>query len=459
MSGRRRFHILYCLRLFRYALVLCLLPMLQALVAFDWPSFFTALGQDAAILLFFLVVSLVRWWATGFVLTQDSFEAQTGVLVQNRYAFTKNSVAVLEIVRPLHCRLMGASKVTLYFKNYAGPRHFQCYLTRRDAQALADLLMPVRQDHSIFSPAGYEKLSFVMLSANVLTTCAFAWVSFDRIQDVLGEGIRQLAMTQFEQIELLVERILPAGAAALATLFFLIGSLTFLHAFLYTAGFRVCRNGGVIICKGGLVTRIERRISLGCVSACDIRVTPAARLLRRYPVFIAAGSFTGGDLPLFVAKKGAEAKLEALLPGYSNPDGPMCDPERKSPVQYLWKPGVFLVLGLALCGVAFNVLPGVLPVLAVWVLGALGCMLVSLEGLSKEGLCKNQNRTLSVVFTRFFTRHEVCVLTQDLSYILFEHPFSISEGRCDVRVCLPSRIRYKVRGVLQFKVRGIPFSL
>ena len=69
MSGRRRFHILYCLRLFRYALVLCLLPMLQALVAFDWPSFFTALGQDAAILLFFLVVSLVRWWATGFVLT------------------------------------------------------------------------------------------------------------------------------------------------------------------------------------------------------------------------------------------------------------------------------------------------------------------------------------------------------------------------------------------------------
>ena len=59
MNGRR-FHILYCLRLFRYALLLCLVPMVQALIAFDWPSLFTALKQDAAILLFFLAVSLVR---------------------------------------------------------------------------------------------------------------------------------------------------------------------------------------------------------------------------------------------------------------------------------------------------------------------------------------------------------------------------------------------------------------
>ena len=319
--------------------------------------------------------------------------------------------------------------------------------------------MPVRQDHSIFSPTGYEKLSFVMLSANVITACAFAWVSLDRIQEVLGDSVRQLAWMQFEQIELLVERILPAGLAALATLFFLVGGLTFLYAFLHTAGFRVCRNGGIIISKGGLVTKTERRVRLRCVSACDIRVTPAGRLLRRYPVFIAAGSFTGGEVPLFVVKKGQEARVEALLPGYSKPDGPLCDPARKSPVQYLWKPGALLALGLALCGVAFNVLPGVLPVLAAWVLGALGCMIVSLEGLRKEGLHKNENRTLSVVFTRFFTRHEVCVLTQDLAYTLFEHPFSVSEGRCDVTVCLPCRVRYKARGVLQYQARSIPFSL
>ena len=86
-------------------------------------------------------------------------------------------------------------------------------------------------------------------------------------------------------------------------------------------------------------------------------------------------------------------------------------------------------------------------------------MIVSLEGLRREGLHKNENRTLSVVFTRFFTRHEVCVLTQDLAYTLFEHPFSVSEGRCDVTVCLPCRVRYRARGVLQYQARSIPFSL
>ena len=91
MNGRR-FHILYCLRLFRYALLLCLVPMVQALIAFDWPSLFTALKQDAAILLFFLAVSLVRWYVTGFALTQDSFEAQTGVFVHSKYTFSKSSV-------------------------------------------------------------------------------------------------------------------------------------------------------------------------------------------------------------------------------------------------------------------------------------------------------------------------------------------------------------------------------
>ena len=86
------------------------------------------------------------------------------------------------------------------------------------------------------------------------------------------------------------------------------------------------------------MTKTERRVRLRCVSACDIRVTPAGRLLRRYPVFIAAGSFTGGEVPLFVVKKGQEARVEALLPGYSKPDGPLCDPARKSPVQYFGNP-------------------------------------------------------------------------------------------------------------------------
>ena len=90
---------------------------------------------------------------------------------------------------------------------------------------------------------------------------------------------------------------------------------------------------------------------------------------------------------------------------------------------------------------------------------ALAGLLVSLEGFFREGLRKNANRTLSVCYTRFFTRHEVCVFTPDLSYTLLENPFSVSGGRCDVRVHLPCGLRYRVRGALQYLAREIPFTL
>ena len=69
---------------------------------------------------------------------------------------------------------------------------------------------------------------------------------------------------------------------------------------------------------------------------------------------------------------------------------------------------------------------------------ALAGLLVSLEGFFREGLRKNANRTLSVCYTRFFTRHEVCVFTPDLSYTLLENPFSVSGGRCD-EMCIRDR--------------------
>lgn len=87
---------------------------------------------------------------------------------------------------------------------------------------------------------------------------------------------------------------------------------------------------------------------------------------------------------------------------------------------------------------------------------ALAGLLVSLEGFFREGLHKNANRTLSVCYTRFFTRHEVCVFTPDLSYTLLENPFSVSGGRCDVRVHLPCGLQYRVRGVLPISGAGNP---
>ena len=47
MNRQRRFHIIFAVHYLRYGLLLCLVPMLQALLAFDLDSLWAALRQDA----------------------------------------------------------------------------------------------------------------------------------------------------------------------------------------------------------------------------------------------------------------------------------------------------------------------------------------------------------------------------------------------------------------------------
>lgn len=459
MTQRKHFHVLYALRYVRYGLLLCLVPMLQALLRFDLNRFYTALRQDAAILAACLALALALWQAAGFWLTDSTLEVSQGVFFKTQFSVSHRSIAVLEISRPLYCRLLGASCVTLYFKNFSTARKVSFFVSKGDANRLADALLPVRRDHSVFAPAGFERISLVMLSANLLTTIAFAVLGLRHLEKIFGEGVRNLAYAQIAHLEVLVERWLPAGLALLATLVFLLISLTFLYAFFRTAGFSVCRNGGIIISRGGLITKTERRIVVSCVSSCDVRVTLAARLLRRRPVYVRAGSFDGGDIPLLVYKKGEDTMPEILLPHFTTPHQRLCEPARKSPVGYLWRPGTCFVLSATLMGVASWTMPAILPVLCVPLVLSLLSLLVSLEGLLYEGICSNENRTVSLCFTRLFTRHEVCVFTPDIAYTLFEHPFAVSGGWCDVYVHLPCRARYRVRGVLQYVARSLPFTL
>jgi len=454
----RRFHIIFTLRYLRYGLLLCLVPMLRALVEFDLDSLWLALTQDAAILLASAAAALVLWHATSFAWQEGAVQVSQGVVLRQSQTFSRQSIAALEIVRPLSCRLLGASRVTLYFRANAAPRRYTLYLKKRDAAAVAEALLPVCTENAVFEPTGFERLAFIMLSANILTSSLFALWGVRQADELLDGDFGRRAAQTLREAALFVARFLPAGFALLLTLGFAVTGFTFLVALVHTAGFQVCRSGGVIVSRGGFVTHIERRIFAACVSACDTCVSPAARLLRRYPVYLAAGSYRGGDLPVLVYKKGEERAVRRLLPAFSPPDGPLCAPARKSPVQYLWQPGALLALSLAVCGVASFAMPQLLPMLAVPVLLALCSLLVSLEGLFREGFCKNGSRTLSVCFTRFFTRHEVCVLTPDIAYTITENPFSVSGGRCDLRVHLPCGVRYRVRGVLRYLAQEIPFA-
>ena len=80
----RRFHPLYSLHIVRKGLALCLLPMLRALLHFDWASLVLALQQDALILLLLLAFSFAAWQLSGWRLEGDLLTIQLGILFHLR---------------------------------------------------------------------------------------------------------------------------------------------------------------------------------------------------------------------------------------------------------------------------------------------------------------------------------------------------------------------------------------
>lgn len=76
---------------------------------------------------------------------------------------------------------------------------------------MADVLLPVRSDTSVFEPTGFERLSFVMLSANIITSSAFALWGVKQLDEVLGQNFQQIALDTFHEAELFAAWYLPTG--------------------------------------------------------------------------------------------------------------------------------------------------------------------------------------------------------------------------------------------------------
>ena len=110
----RRFHPLYSLHIVRKGLALCLLPMLRALLHFDWASLVLALQQDALILLLLLAFSFAAWQLSGWRLEGDLLTIQLGILFHLRQQVRIPELASAVVTRPFFFRLTGASRLTVY---------------------------------------------------------------------------------------------------------------------------------------------------------------------------------------------------------------------------------------------------------------------------------------------------------------------------------------------------------
>ena len=172
MTRQRHYHPLAALRFLRKAVVVCLLPLANALLEFSLNALLTALRQDAALLLFLCGASSILLEASSWALDEAGvLRLRWAFLSKQERIIRGEALAALTIERPLFFRLLGASRVVLYPVGQPAKRAVTLYLHKEDAQELADRLMPVR-DPVCHRPAGGERAALVVLGANGLSTLA-----------------------------------------------------------------------------------------------------------------------------------------------------------------------------------------------------------------------------------------------------------------------------------------------
>ena len=143
VRAQGRFHIVFIVKYIRYGLILCLVPMLKALIEFDLPSLATALRQDAAILIGMALFSFFIWRRCGFVLTDRQLTLRRGILWHRQQVIRPSHLAAIQLDRPIYLRLVGCTRVRLFAASSTTFGQVQFFLPRRQASVLAECLMPV----------------------------------------------------------------------------------------------------------------------------------------------------------------------------------------------------------------------------------------------------------------------------------------------------------------------------
>ena len=328
MTREKHFHPFAALRFLRKTLAVYLIPLINVLLERNWAAFWLALRQDTALFGLLCGISWVLLQCSSWQLDEAGvLHLRWKLLFHTDTLVRGEALAALTIERPLLYRLAGASRVTLYPIGQAEGRTLRLCLRRADAAFLADCLLPVDAP-TTHHPAGSERAALVLLGANGLSTFAVAALAIRQTRQLPLDG-ETLAFAQLGRLAALAARWLPAGAAWLLSLavFLLGGSLV--RSFAQTVHYEVWHTAAQLGSRGGWIDRFEYRVKIAQISYADVRVSPAARLLRQWPVFVTAGCCSP-ELPLFVYRSGGEALFRELLPEFQMPPDLEADTRKRS---------------------------------------------------------------------------------------------------------------------------------
>lgn len=444
MNKLHHFHWSYSLRFIRKTLVVCLLPLVQVAFRREWSALFTALWQDLAL---FCVIAL----ASSSILLSSGWRLdETGALHLHWDLFIHvdrivrgGELAAVRIERSLFHHLTGAAQLTLYPAKAAGRQSYTLCLPVHDAEWLADQLMPAARDE-VYHPDGGERLVLALLSANSVTTLLLLMLAL-RQNASYSALPEQIAIAHLNQTAAWAARWLPAGLAWLFTfLGFLIG-ISLGRSLLHTLGYHVWRTGGILCGRSGVLHTFQYRVRVETICFADVRLSPSARLLHRYPVYVTAGSYTDSDIPVFIYKPGQEALLERLLPGFRLPPDVPLSTDRRSLTLFL-PAGALFAVSLLLTLVSAYALPSLTPVLLFPTVSFFLMTLCAAEGYRHEGAWCGEGR-LTLRRQRYFTMHCICVFSPQVSVALVQSPWAVSARRANLSLHLPGQQCLKVRSI------------
>lgn len=126
------------------------------------------------------------------------------------------------------------------------------------------------------------------------------------------------------------------------------------------------------------------------ISYADVRVSPIARLMKRWPVFVVAGSCRP-ELPLFVYRSGQEELFRELLPEFRMPPDTRHDLTHRSAV-FFAPAGIPFGLCLLLVLVSRSVLPALTGTLLIPTAVFAVFLAGGLMGWLKEGIWLREGR-------------------------------------------------------------------
>ena len=442
-TGRRLYHPFFALRLMRRTLVLYLVPLVQVLFARQWDVLWTALAQDLALFCLMALISYGMLHVSSWELDEDgTLRLHWNLVVSFERTVQASQLAAVQLEQPLIYRLGGASRVTFYPTLLPRGRAVTLCLKNRDARMLADRLMPAPPEE-YYHPAGGQRLALVLLGANSLSTLLLVWVA-------LGQGndaAEQMALSQLDQAVAWAARWLPISLAWVLTLLTFLFGLSLLRSFSHTVHYAVWRGQGVLASQGGLLLRVERRFRLDRLTCAEVRLSPIARLLRCYPVYLTAGCYSG-DAPLFVYRAGQEELIHRLLPGLRLPPNRRLSLEQvqgRSLAMLVPAGGTFTFLVLLLL-VASWALPGAIPLLALPAAVSALWLVISLQGFFREGAWPAEGR-ITFLRQRRLSLRCVCIFSPVVCLQISQSPWAVTQGRANLTFAYPGRLHEKVRSI------------